>query len=444
MPPIIEIRNISKKYLLGEAAGMYGSFREALTYSLRKAWTPTARSSQNGTDQNSFWALRNISFDVAKGDTVGIIGSNGAGKSTLLKILSRITDPTEGRIKLRGQVASLLEVGTGFHPELTGRENIFMNGAIMGMRKTEIEAAFDEIVAFAGIGKFLDTPVKRYSSGMYVRLAFSVAANLRPEILIVDEVLAVGDVAFQQKCLGKMAEACSQSRTVIFVSHNLAAVEALCNRAVVLQQGAIVFDGTSKEAVQYYLRTLSSESSTDNSTWRTDLRSAPSRPAKYRPWLKRLELYSANGDPLTGSLPVGAPFTAKIYFHLEEPCNSFEAHIGFNTSRGQRIATAYSAFEPDRISGERSGDQVFVCNISSLALVPGEYKLTLGLAICNNLVDLVEDATRLHILKADYYGTGVLLDESAGFYLLPNRWSLVEDRDGTAREPKVAEAAFLK
>src|SRR5262249_36304790 len=162
--------------------------------------------------------------------TVGIIGSNGAGKSTLLKILSRITDPTEGSVKIRGQVASLLEVGTGFHPELTGRENIYLNGAIMGMRKADIDAAFDEILAFAGIGKFIGTPVKRYSSGMYVRLAFSVAANLQPEILIIDEVLAVGDVAFQKKCLGKMAEACSQSRTVLFVSHNLAAVEALCNR----------------------------------------------------------------------------------------------------------------------------------------------------------------------------------------------------------------------
>lgn len=318
MPPIIEIRNISKQYYLGEAAGVYGSLREVLAQSFRKPWAAARNSLGNGkgNGRNPFWALRDVSFDVDQGDTVGIIGSNGAGKSTLLKILSRITDPTEGYVNIRGQIASLLEVGTGFHPELTGRENIYLNGAMLGMRKAEIDAAFDEIVGFAGIGKFLDTPVKHYSSGMYVRLAFSVAAHLEPEILIVDEVLAVGDVAFQKKCLGKMAEACARSRTVLFVSHNLAAVEALCNKGIVLQQGAVVFNGTAKEAVQYYLHHLAGEGSHSRSHL-VDLSSATSRPAKYRPLLKRLELSFA------GDLPAGAPMKALIHFNLEEPCTSF-------------------------------------------------------------------------------------------------------------------------
>src|SRR5579862_6006519 len=199
MAPIIEIRNVSKQYLLGEAAGLYGNLRESLTHSLKqvvKVFRKPSAPSAEAESQSSFWALRGVSFNVEKGDNVAIIGSNGAGKSTLLKILSKITDPTEGEVVIRGRMASLLEVGTGFHPELTGRENIYLNGSILGMKKEEIEAKFDEITAFAGIGKFLDTPVKRYSSGMYVRLAFSIAAHLEPEILVVDEVLAVGDVVF--------------------------------------------------------------------------------------------------------------------------------------------------------------------------------------------------------------------------------------------------------
>ena len=379
--------------------------------------------------QNSFWALRNVNFDVEKGDTIGIIGSNGAGKSTLLKILSRITDPTEGYVKIRGQIASLLEVGTGFHPELTGRENIYMNGAILGMRKAQIDAAFDEIIAFAGIGKFLDTPVKRYSSGMYVRLAFSIAANLDPEILIVDEVLAVGDVAFQKKCLGKMAEACSKARTVLFVSHNLAAVEALCNRVVVLQQGAIVFNGGTKEGVQFYLQGLSGYGTRPQSHI-VDLSSAAGRPTKYHPLLRRLELYTDDDKPLLGDLRAGARLKTRIYFTLEHPCTSFDAYIVFDTTLGQQVCTAYSAYEPDRVHEERVGEQVFICDIPSLPLVPGEYKLSIGLYISQGQVDWVEDITRLTIMKTDYYGTGVLLGEKyAGVFFLQNRWRVETVQD---------------
>jgi len=422
MEPIIEIRGISKQYRLGESAQMYGSFREALIQAVKKPLRAVLGSNPNHGNQRSggsFWALRGIDYDVQKGDTLGIIGSNGAGKSTLLKIISRITDPTEGYIKVRGRMASLLEVGTGFHPELTGRENIYLNGAVLGMHKAEIDAKFDEIANFAGIGKFLDTPVKRYSSGMYVRLAFSVAAHLDPEILIVDEVLAVGDVAFQKKCLGKMAEACSRARTVLFVSHNLAAVEALCNRAIVLQQGQIVFHGSAKEAVAYYLHHISGEDAPPESHI-VDLHTAVGRPSKYHPQLRRLELFTENDRPLRGELPTGGPLKAIINFDLEHPCPGFDVEIAFETVIGQRICTAHSAYEPGRAHEERSGEQVFTCEIPSLPLVPGEYHMHIGLHIAGHEVDWVENAARLLITKADFYGTGIV--PTKGSFLLHNHW----------------------
>jgi lipopolysaccharide transport system ATP-binding protein len=245
MSAIIEAHGISKQYRLGTSSG-YRSLRESLGGLLRRP--------RRAPGAQMFWALKDVAFDVSPGEAVGIIGRNGAGKSTLLKILSRITAPTEGEVRLRGRLAALLEVGTGFHTELTGRENIFLNGAIMGMTRAEIKRAFDEIVVFADVEKFLDTPVKRYSSGMYVRLAFAVAAHLQPEILVVDEVLAVGDAAFQKKCLGKMADVASGGRTVLFVSHNMAAITRLCSRAMLLKDGKIVVDGATEAVVGEYIR----------------------------------------------------------------------------------------------------------------------------------------------------------------------------------------------
>ena len=427
MAPIIEVRNISKQYLLGESAGLYGNLREALMHTLTAPFRAFRRESADDgrKAQSVFWALKDVSLDVERGDTIAIIGSNGAGKSTLLKILSRITDPTEGHVRVRGRMASLLEVGTGFHPELTGRENIYLNGSILGMRKSEIEAKFDEILAFAGIGDFLDTPVKRYSSGMYVRLAFSIAAHLDPEILVVDEVLAVGDMAFQKKCLGKMAEACTQDRTVLFVSHNLAAVEALCKRAVVLQQGSLVFTGTAKDAVRYYLQNIPGEQFQSGSHL-IDLSASPGRFSKFQPLLKRLELFTEDGSPLGGELPVGAGLKAVIHFSLEHYCTSFDAWIAFDTPSGQRICTAHSAYDPNRLHEERIGDQTFTCEISSLPLVPGEYKISVGLDISGQEVDCVEDAARLNVLKTDFYGTGVV--PTRGTFLLRNRWELDEQK----------------
>jgi len=257
---VIRVENLGKKYIIGhQKQERYTALRDVIANGAkslgRQLLTPFAKRMPDPAVEE-FWALKDVSFEVKQGDRIGIIGRNGAGKSTLLKILSRIAEPTTGRITIKGRVASLLEVGTGFHPELTGRENIYLNGAILGMSRTEIKRKFDEIVAFAEVEKFLDTPVKRYSSGMYVRLAFAVAAHLEPEILVVDEVLAVGDVAFQKKCLGKMEDVGKEGRTVLFVSHQMSAIEKLCSRAIVLRSGTIKFAGDKKSAINFYLKDL--------------------------------------------------------------------------------------------------------------------------------------------------------------------------------------------
>ncbi|MGF1479796.1 MAG: ABC transporter ATP-binding protein [Cyanophyceae cyanobacterium] len=254
---VVKVENLGKKYLLGhqqQGRSPYVALRDVLTSKAKSVGRSLLQHrSKSNPAIEEFWALQNVSFEIKRGDRLGIIGRNGAGKSTLLKLLSRITDPTTGRICIKGRVASLLEVGTGFHPELTGRENIYLNGAILGMSKLEIKRKFDEIVFFAEVEKFLDTPVKRYSSGMYVRLAFAVAAHLEPEILIVDEVLAVGDAAFQKKCLGKMEEVGKEGRTVLFVSHNMGTIKTLCNSAMLLEQGKVVAQGTTAQVVDSYL-----------------------------------------------------------------------------------------------------------------------------------------------------------------------------------------------
>jgi len=248
----IRVRGLGKKYTIGGPQERYQTFRDAIVNSMK---APLRRLTQKGADQsaNEFWALKNVSFDVHKGEIIGIIGRNGAGKSTILKILSRITTPTEGEVDIYGRVGSLLEVGTGFHSELTGRENIYLSGSILGMRRSEIEEKFDEIVKFSEIDKFIDTPVKRYSSGMYVRLAFAVAAHLDPEILMVDEVLAVGDAAFQRKCLGKMGSVAKEGRTVLFVSHNMGAIKTLCSKSALFDKGRLVEFGSTNEIISKYL-----------------------------------------------------------------------------------------------------------------------------------------------------------------------------------------------
>ena len=419
---VICVENLSKKYEITLGRFRHDTLRDQISDGISSLFQSNRRSRAK---TEIFWALKDVSFEVKQGEVIGLIGKNGAGKSTLLKILSRITMPTKGFAEIRGRVASLLEVGTGFHSELTGRENIYLNGAILGMKKAEIDRKFDEIVAFSEVEKFIDTPVKRYSSGMYVRLAFAVAAHLEPEILIVDEVLAVGDIAFQMKCLGKMNQVSQTGRTVLFVSHTMSAVEQLCRKAIVLQQGELAFIGSSQEAIAYYVSSVSRDGEASASHV-IDLVDASGRAARCRPLLTKLELYTTDDQPLDGVLHIGAPLKARIHFRLEEPVSNLDACLGFNTLVGDRIFTAHSLFEPNRPRGERVGEQVFVCEIPSLTLTPNDYKIKVALNINDVEVDFVEDAARIAVSRSDYYGTGRV--PWNGRFTLKHHWHL-EDKE---------------
>lgn len=424
MAPIIEAVHLSKKFKLGATRSRQDNLREVLIHGLRAPWNALRKAwddQGNSSSPESMWALHDINFRVERGDVVGIIGANGAGKSTLLKILSRITDPTEGYVRLRGRMASLLEVGTGFHPDLTGRENVFLNGAMLGMTKVEIESKFDEIVAFAELEKFLDTPVKHYSSGMYVRLGFAVAAHLEPEILVVDEVLAVGDIAFQRKCIGKMGQFGDSGRTILFVSHNIPAVLKLCQKGIVLEQGRLTFEGDSKSAVEYYVGAVSLPDHR-NETHIIDLWNSQRRLPQYQPWLRKLEVFSGDGKPFLGELAIGASIRVHVEFQLCEPTANFDVRVNLTDLYGQTILAARSSFEPKRDWGSRSGVQEFICEIPELPLTPGEYRIEAALVLDDKCVDYVEDACRLKILDSDFYGTGKI--PSLGYFVHAQRWRL--------------------
>ncbi|HWP58328.1 MAG TPA: ABC transporter ATP-binding protein [Candidatus Acidoferrales bacterium] len=432
---------MSKLYHIGRAEPRYLTLRDALAESLagslRRARELFGRK-RSEEPQAAVWALKDVSFQVAHGEIVGIIGRNGAGKSTLLKILSRITEPTSGYADIRGRIGSLLEVGTGFHPELTGRENIYLNGAILGMSRAEITRKFDEIVDFSGVEKFIDTPVKHYSSGMHMRLAFAVAAHLETDILLVDEVLAVGDLRFQGKCLGKMENLANEGRTVLFVSHNLGAVEHLCQRAIVMQEGRIAFSGDTKAGIEHYLHSDGGGNARRVGEM-IDLTEHPGRPPKYKPLLTGLELFTDRHRPCNGRLKMGAPLTAKIHFRLDKPSANFNVGLGFDSLLGQRVFTAHSVFQPGRKLVERVGEQTFVCEIPSLTLVPGEYKIKVALDLENRTGDFVEDAVRLTVIPADYYGTGKV--PWNGFFVLEQRWHLLEGAAAPRGRPEsVADA----
>jgi len=359
-----------------------------------------------------FWALKDVSFEVQQGDRIGIIGRNGAGKSMLLKILSRITEPSTGSVRIRGRVASLLEVGTGFHPELTGRENIYLNGAILGMSRAEIQKKFDEIVDFAEIEKFLDTPVKRYSSGMYVRLAFAVAAHLDLEILIVDEVLAVGDALFQKKCLGKMQEVGRDGRTVLFVSHNLGLLQELCFRALFLESGILCHDDTTGRVIDYYM-----SRDRESSELEVDLTDHPHRLKGMNKYLRRLEIRKLGGEPVSSFSQMD---TVSLTLEYSSADKIQLAGAGFiiTTQEGMRVGggnTYMSFMPPHRIPD--SGKVVFTFAASQLT--PGGYSVTVSLGTHQGtLADKVENAIDFSVYQADIYGTGYLLTKDDGVIAL--------------------------
>jgi lipopolysaccharide transport system ATP-binding protein len=418
MPPIIQVSHLSKEYERGRSIH-HDNLREMVMRNLNPlAWVK--KSATKSKQSRKFWALDDISFEVAQGDVVGILGRNGAGKSTLLKVISKVTDPTKGSITLRGRLGSLLEVGTGFHPELTGRENVYLNGAILGMSKSEIDGYFDAIIDFSEIGKFLDIPVKRYSSGMYLRLAFAVAAHLNTEILIADEVLAVGDIAFQRKCLRKMSEVARQGRTVLFVSHNMAAVADLCTRGIVLDTGKLTFDGSAKEAIQLYIGMMFHTHGTPSHI--IDLRAALDRRSPQGKFLQALELYTGHDEPLMHGISVGGRLKARVHFNLPYTTSAFNVGLGFNNAVGQRVFTAHTLFEPNRDPAPVSGPQVLVCEIPSLTLLPGDYVLRVWLDVGNTEADLIDSAARITVLESDFYGSGKLPGD--GMFVLDQQWSL--------------------
>lgn len=401
------------------------SFRELVTRGLKAPMRAFSRNSENGNgDRPSLWALKGVNFEINAGETVGFIGANGAGKSTLLKILSRITDPTEGEVKLRGRLASLLEVGTGFHPELTGRENVYLNGAMLGMSRAEIRSKFDEIVAFAELENFLDTPVKYYSSGMYVRLGFAVAAHLDPEILVVDEVLAVGDTAFQKKCLGKMGDFGRAGRTVLFVSHNIGAVETLCQRGIVLRSGQLVFDGIAKDAIHHYMEGIfhSQEREQINAI---DLTHAI-RPTDLPPdvlnnsHLRRLEIHTGESKQFSGFLPLGGSIKFRLWCYVDKPSADVDIRIDFVDLYGRIIFAARGSFEKRRDWDTIFGEQVFTCEIPRFVLIPGEYRVEPWLVVNGKVADYVEDALRITVIESDYYGTGALA--KTGAFVMEHHW----------------------
>jgi lipopolysaccharide transport system ATP-binding protein len=402
---VIKAENLGKMYTIGHQAenGRYTALRDVLMQNARTLWRKTkdlatGKPIIQGDTMEEVWALKDVSFEIRQGEAVGIIGRNGAGKSTLLKVLSRITEPSTGRVTIKGRVASLLEVGTGFHPELTGRENIYLNGTILGMTRVEIKRKFDEIVAFAEVEKYLDTPVKRYSSGMYVRLAFAVAAHLEPEILVVDEVLAVGDAAFQKKCLGKMGDVAKEGRTVLFVSHNMAAIQNLCRRGMVLTSGVIDANGTAQQAIDIYLGSIQNSAALDLAK-RTDRR------GRGEILITKIEVLDEDYHPINNAIS-GQNVIIRLYY----AANKNKVFHNCRMSVSIHIhGTAYVLLSSELITNEElvlTGDGFVDCMIPELPLSRGEYYLTSFIEANKTIQDLVDAAAALSVIDGDFYGTG--------------------------------------
>jgi lipopolysaccharide transport system ATP-binding protein len=400
---VISVQNVSKRFLIGSKSGRrrrYAEIRDAANLRLairhglisivdKVTRTVGRDQSAQAKDIAEFWALRNINFEVERGEIVGIIGRNGAGKSTILKILSRITEPSSGRVVLRGRIASLLEVGTGFHPELTGRENIFLNGAILGMSRAEIRKKFAEIVEFAQIGRFIDTPVKHFSSGMYVRLAFSVAAHLEPEVLVVDEVLAVGDSEFQEKCLGRMKDISRSGRTVLLVSHNMSAIRHLASRCLLMSEGAIVFDGSPTDAIGRYSEALKSRARTEASLGSGEHTA-----------IKSAILVDADGSQLA-TYTAGEPLRLDVMFWTDGgPAFSIEVVV-VGADRQKLALASLQGFHGNALP-TKSGIYKVRLEIEPLWLASGEYHLDVATSITSSGWDhYVEDASSFRVLSSN-------------------------------------------
>jgi lipopolysaccharide transport system ATP-binding protein len=426
MSKIIQVENLSKKYIIGHQQ-LKGkkTFREAINQSISNFGSKFTHAFSKSISSNSpneeFWALKDINFEVEQGDRIGIIGRNGAGKSTLLKVLSRITEPTSGKITIRGRVASLLEVGTGFNGELTGRENIFLNGAILGMHRAEIKRKFDEIVEFSGVEKFLDTPVKRYSSGMYVRLAFAVAAHLEPEILVIDEVLAVGDAEFQKKCLGKMQDVSNdEGRTVIFVSHNMGAIQGLCSRTIVLGSGEILFNGGVNQGVNYYLNDF------EKFIKSIDL-SNVKRSGTCDLIVTNFHIEDTYGTPLISALS-GNTIVLVFTYAKRTASKVDKVSLGFSihNSYGDLITLLYSDFNETYFDIQESKGAI-KCRINSLMLSAGRY--IIGSRIISRGIEIDYPRQKIgyfDVENGDFYGTGSNKHSGLGPVLIKGEWLHVE------------------
>src|SRR5229473_2695711 len=402
MKPIIKVEGLSKQYRIGVRQESFATLRDAIAGVVR---APLNRLRRNGhSANNTIWALKDVGFEVAPGEALGIIGRNGAGKSTLLKILSRITDPTAGQVELYGRVGSLLEVGTGFHPELTGRENIFLNGAVMGMRREETSQRFDEIVAFSEIERFIDTPVKRYSTGMYMRLAFAVAAHLNPEILIVDEVLAVGDASFQKKCLGKMGDVANEGRTVLFVSHNMATIQSLCNSCLLIKNGRLEAQGDPAQMLALY-----TEAELRPGSGIQSLAAHPGRRSHSTPLMKVVSLFSESEEPAS-AVRMGAPLSVRLEFSASSPVRPVLG-LTVKTVEGAPVFGVSNRWTHQGADGPATAEGMILCNVQRLPLNPGTYSLDLyfgDFADSTRELDIVIDAISFEVFPTDLYGTGML------------------------------------
>jgi len=418
MRPIIKVENLSKQYRIGARQASFPTLRDSIAETLR---SPFGWLRRNGNHQdNTIWALKDVSFEVKPGEVVGVIGRNGAGKSTLLKILSRITEPTTGQVDLYGRVASLLEVGTGFHVELSGRENIYLNGAILGMKRIEIDRKFDEIVAFAEIDKFIDTPVKHYSSGMYMRLAFAIAAHLDPEILVLDEVLAVGDMAFQKKCLGKMGNVAKEGRTVLFVSHNLEAVLGLCDKGVYLEKGCVLSFGSIKDVSNQY---LNAGKYREEKEMILSNRTRPSFVVGSGFCIKGLKLLGSSGK---FSYKIGEFIQIEITYQHASVIDGLRLGLGINTVLGQRICTFHSDLNSEII---KVGENRVYLTIDTSQLKPGDYMLDVGARSGKIIYDALSDVLSFEILPVTVTGS-VHDDDNFGLISIKHYFSLEPGHEG--------------